>query len=132
LHYTATGIDSRICHYKLPSGSNSWQLLYTFGAGITGAPCMIEGQFGAANELDVGNFELCVVAGGQIQHWWRDNHALGGWSHSATFGANANRVIALVEGSFGFNLELVVENNDGHYQHYWRDAGGWHPGVVIL
>jgi hypothetical protein len=41
-------------------------------------------------------------------------------------------VIALVEGSFGFNLELVVENNDGHYQHYWRDAGGWHPGVVIL
>jgi Papain family cysteine protease len=132
LHYTATGIDSRICHYKLPSGSNSWQLLYTFGAGITSAPCMIEGQFGAANELDVGNFELCVVAGGQIQHWWRDNHAFGGWNHSATFGANANRVIALVEGSFGFNLELVVENNDGHYQHYWRDAGGWHPGVVIL
>ena len=46
--------------------------------------------------------------------------------------ANAKRVVALVEGSFGFNLELVVENLDGHYQHYWRDGNGWHAGVVIV
>jgi hypothetical protein len=132
LHYAATGVHGEICHYKLPSGSNTWQLINVFGAGFTSAPCMIEGQFGAGDELDVGNFELCVVASGQIQHWWRDNHALGSWMQSATFGNNAARVIALVEGSFGFNLELVVETLDGHYQHYWRDGTGWHQGVVIV
>jgi hypothetical protein len=132
LHYAATGVHGEICHYKLASGSNTWQLINVFGAGFTSAPCMIEGQFGAGDELDVGNFELCVVANGQIQHWWRDNHALGGWTQSATFGNNAARVIALVEGSFGFNLELVVETSDGHYQHYWRDGTGWHQGVVIV
>jgi hypothetical protein len=93
---------------------------------------MIEGQFGAGSELEVGNFELCVVAVGQIQHWWRDNHALTPWAQSAVFGNNAMRVVALVQGSFGFNLELVVETLDGHYQHYWRDGAGWHAGVVIV
>jgi len=46
--------------------------------------------------------------------------------------SNASRVVALVEGSFGFNLELIVETLDGHYQHYWRDGSGWHAGVVIV
>jgi hypothetical protein len=131
LHYTATGVHGEICHYKLAQGG-SWQLINVFGFGITSAPCMIEGQFGAKDELDVGNFELCVVASGQIQHWWRDNHALTPWQQSAVFGQNASRVVALLQGSFGFNLELVVENLDGHYQHYWRDAAGWHAGVVIV
>jgi hypothetical protein len=54
-------------HFKLAAGSASWQLLSTFGLGITSAPCMIEGQFGATNELDVGNFELCVATDGFIQ-----------------------------------------------------------------
>jgi hypothetical protein len=27
------------------------------------------GQFNAAHEADVGNFELCVAANGQIEHW---------------------------------------------------------------
>jgi hypothetical protein len=31
---------------------------------------MIESQFNAAHEADVGNFELCVAANGQIEHWW--------------------------------------------------------------
>jgi hypothetical protein len=132
LHYAATGLHGEICHYRLLPGASTWALINVFGTGFTSAPCMIEGQFGAGNELDVGNFELCVVAGGQVQHWWRDNHALSAWSHSATFGSNAARVVALVEGSFGFNLELIVENLDGHYQHYWRDGSGWHAGVVIV
>ena len=112
-------------------GSSTWQLINVFGAGLTSAPCMIEGQFGASSELDVGNFELCVATGGHIQHWWRDNHALGPWTQSAVFGENVRRVVALLEGSFGFNLELIVETLDNHYQHYWRNNSGWHQGEVI-
>jgi hypothetical protein len=132
LHYAATGLQGEICHYRLTAGSTAWQLINVFGSGFTSAPCMIEGQFGAGSEVDVGNFELCVVASGQIQHWFRDNHTLGSWMRSAVFGQNARRVVALVEGSYGFNLELIVETLDGHYQHYWRNGSGWHQGVVIV
>jgi hypothetical protein len=35
------------------------------------------------------------------------------------------------QGSFGFNLELVVETLDLRYQRYWRDGARWHQGVVF-
>jgi hypothetical protein len=50
---------------------------------------------------------------------------------SATFGSDVQAVVALVQGSFGFNLEVIVLRKDGMLQHYWRDNGGWHAGVVI-
>jgi hypothetical protein len=52
---------------------NVWNAGPMFGSGIQSPPCMIEGQYGAGNENAVGNFELCVTAGGQVQHWWRNN-----------------------------------------------------------
>ena len=109
----------------------AWNASATFGSGISSPPCMIEGEFNAANEKAVGNFELCVAAGGQVQHWWRANSGDGLWRKSATFGHDIRAVAALVEGSFGFNLEVVVLRNDNKLQHYWRDGGGWHEGVVI-
>jgi hypothetical protein len=95
---------------------------------------MIQGQFQMANEYGNGNFELCVaMPDGTIQHWWRNNQAGGGfpWTKDATFGQNVARVVALIQGSFGFNLELIALRHDGMLQHYWRDNGGWHAGVVI-
>jgi hypothetical protein len=50
----------------------------------------------------------------------------------AQFGSNVNRVIALLQGSFGFNLELIVLRNDGMLQHYWRDDGGWHADAGTI
>jgi hypothetical protein len=41
-------------------------------------------------------------------------------------------VLSLLQGSFGFNLEVIVERTDGRHQHYWRDGAGWHAGVVIV
>ncbi|HEV7410058.1 MAG TPA: C1 family peptidase [Bradyrhizobium sp.] len=108
-----------------------WHAGAIFGSGIGSSPCMIEGSYGAANENAVGNFELCVAAGGKVQHWWRANSGDGLWRKSATFGHDIRAVATLVEGSFGFNLEVVVLRNDNKLQHYWRDGGGWHEGVVI-
>ncbi len=108
-----------------------WNAGAIFGAGCSSGPCMIEGQFGARDENDVGNFELCVAVGGKVQHWWRDNHGDGQWHNSATFAHDVQAVAALVEGSFGFNLEVIVLRTDRKLQHYWRDGAGWHEGVVI-
>ena len=106
----------------------------TFGSGIRSHPCMIEGMYGATDEYKKGNFELCVAAGGMVQHWWRDNGGSGAWNHSATFGdGHITAEGGLLEGCFGFNLELIVERADGHVQHYWRDGSlNWHPGAIIL
>lgn len=108
-----------------------WNAAATFGSGVASPPCMIESSYGAPDEKRPGNFELCVAVGGQVQHWWRNNAGDGQWRQSATFGHNVLAVAGLVQGSFGFNLEAVVLRTDRQLQHYWRDGGGWHEGVVI-
>jgi hypothetical protein len=113
----------------------TWKSGASFGSGVNSSPCMIQGQFGMSDEYDNGNFELCVaVPDGTVQHWWRDNgsdSSANHWFRSATFGADVKRVIALVQGSFGFNLEMIAIRTDGQLQHYWRDDSGWNAGVII-
>jgi len=110
---------------------NVWKPGLIFGSGIVSPPCMIEGQYGASDENHIGNFELCVAARGQVLHWWRDNQGDMQWRTSATFGSNVQAVIALIEGSYGFDLEVVALRTDGQLQHFWRDGAGWHTGPVI-
>jgi hypothetical protein len=90
---------------------------------------MIEDGSAPRAKLDVGNFELCRCRGAN-QHWWRNSLATL-WRQSATFGHDIQAVAALVEGSFGFNLEVIVLRFDRKLQHYWRNGTGWHEGVVI-
>jgi hypothetical protein len=109
-----------------------WIAGVTFGSGISSPPCMIEGLYGATDENRAGNFELCVaVPGGRIQHWWRNNQGRLEWINSATFGHDVRAVAGLLEGSFGFNLEVIALRTDNQLQHYWRDGSGWHEGAVI-
>jgi hypothetical protein len=112
-------------------GAMPWYAGPVFGSGITSPPVMIQGQYGMATEYGIGNFELCVAAGGQVQHWWRDNSGSLAWYHSATFGHDVAAVAGLIESSFGFNLEIVVLRTDRRLQHYWRDGAGWHEGALI-
>ncbi|MCW2603333.1 MAG: Papain family cysteine protease [Pseudonocardiales bacterium] len=128
-------------------GDRSWNGGTIFGTGVGDTPIvMIEGTSGANDELTAGNFELCVAVDGRVQHWWRNNaypeRRDGGrlrplhpdprdWTHSDTFGHDVRHVWGLVQGSFGQNLELIVERTDGVAQHYWRDGAGWHEGAAI-
>jgi len=136
LHYVCTGNNQQIHHFSRTSLSSSWQLRETFGEGITGAPVMIESQYGASNELDFGNFELCVpVSGGGVEHWYRDNHAGGGWQKAEAFstvGFTITQIIGLLEGSINFDLEMVAECSDGHIRHFWRFLGFWFGGNLIV
>jgi Papain family cysteine protease len=129
LHYVCTQTDGQMHHYH--RSSSGWNPVTTFGAGVDSAPCVIEGTYGAGDERSVGNFELAVAVGGTIEHWWRFNAVPGPWNRSAVFGSGARRVIGLIQSTFGTNLEIIVENQTGTYQHYWRDGAGWHAGVTI-
>ena len=108
-----------------------WHKGVQFGNNINSSPCMIEASYGAADEKSVGNFELCVGVGEKVEHWWRNNQGDGLWRKSATFGDNVKSVLSLVEGSFGFNLEVIVLRYDDKLQHYWRDSNGWHAGATF-
>ncbi len=136
LDLVAVRRDGTMQHfYRDDIGKTGWHAGVTFGAGVGSPPVMIEGQYGAADENAIGNFELCVAVGGHVEHWWRNNQGgaveSGVWSRSAAFGHDVRCVVALIEGSFGFDLEVVVDRTDGRLQHYWRDGGGWHEGPVI-
>ena len=210
----------------------AWKAGEVFGDHVGDTPvCMIQGEFGAVDELTPGNFELCVAVGGKLEHWWRDNSAIaseppreeavrsrfsdrvsleplphvhaaeghrgaapaeprdegklarpafGGraervhpglgelvdvqaagpihdsiaavigsavlvpdrqgigamaattrWHRSGAFGADIKHVWGLLQGSFGFNLEVIVERTDGALVHWYRDGEGWHEGEVI-
>lgn len=132
LEVVAVGDDGCMEHWWRDDDHGfAWRLRGRFGAGVASPPCMIEGQFGADDETLIGNYELCVAVGGQVQHWWRANRGDGAWRHSASFGHHVQAVVSLVEGSFGFNLEVIVLRFDRMLQHYWRDGAGWHEGAVI-
>jgi hypothetical protein len=107
-----------------------WHTGPEFGNGIGGPPCMIEGSYGAGSEKAAGNFELCVAAGGAVQHWLRNQSDML-WRQSASFGHSVLAVVSLVEGSYGFNLEVIVLRTANKLQHYWRDGAGWHEGPVF-
>ena len=106
-----------------------WHAGPSFGSGVHSPPVHDPGPVRHGLEFAQGNFELCVAVDGQVQHWWRNNAGDGGWRQSATFGHDVQAVAGLVEGSFGFNLEVVVLRTDRQLQHYWRDGAGWHEGV---
>ena len=39
-------------------------------------------------------------------------------------------VLGLIEGSFGFDLEVIALLNDGKIQHFWR-SNQWYAGPVF-
>jgi len=128
--------DGRMEHFsRAPGPGASWQSEGTFGEGNAhGPPCMIEGQFNSLTESSLGDFELCVAVGDQFQHWrWSDPLDTGArsWNLADTFGSNVEEVVALIESSFTFQLELIVLRTDDRLQHYRRDGAGWHAGDIL-
>ncbi|MFD3545620.1 C1 family peptidase [Streptomyces sp. NPDC058655] len=133
LDLVATRTDGRMQVWWRDDGHGlTWHPGEVFGAGAVCAPCLIEGQYGACDEDTAGNYELCVaVAGGRVEHWWRGNASGSAWRRSAVFGHDVLAVTGMLQGSFGFNLEVVVLRTDRVLQHHWRDGSGWHEGAVI-
>ncbi|MEU9106755.1 C1 family peptidase [Streptomyces xanthophaeus] len=135
LELVAARTDGRMQAWWQDDGAGcAWRAGEVFGSGAAAvsAPCLIESQHGAADEDTAGNYELCVaVEGGRVEHWWRGNASGSAWARGAVFGQEVLAVTGMLQGSFGFNLEVVVLRTDRRLQHYWRDGAGWHEGPVI-
>jgi len=58
-------------------------------------------------------------------------HFVSRWHHGATFGSDVKHAWGLLQGSFGFNLEAIIERTDSSLQHWYRDGEGWHEGETI-
>lgn len=131
LHFVGATADGRMSHWRRAAPDQGpWVLLERFGEATSG-PCMIEGTYGAGNEMNPGNLELVVAVGDVIHHWFRTHAPGSAWVRSQVFGASVKRVIGMIQSSIGTNLELLVERMDDRVQHYWRDAAGWHAGSLI-
>jgi len=93
-----------------------------------------------------GDYELCVAVSGHIEHWWTHGNpeptpqSLHGttakWKKIVTFSTNVagrhvKQVPGLMQSSYGFNLELVAELDNGKLQHFSRDGSGWHARKVF-
>jgi hypothetical protein len=131
LEYVGVTNNGQLQHFWRTENDFAWHEGVIFGGGVTGSPVMIQGQFGMADEAGTGNFELCVAVGGRVEHWWRNNGGRGEWIRSAIFGHDIASVVGLCEGSWGMNLELIVQRADGKVQHYHRAGSVWNEGPVI-
>ena len=129
LDYIAVNTDGTMQRYYRPASGN-WSAEEKFGANVHSTPVVLRSEYGAANEVTPGNYELCVAVNGQIQHWWTAGEAAAKWTNDASFGSNVHSVVGLIEGSFGFDLELIALLNDGSLQHFWRDST-WHAGPIF-
>ncbi len=131
LEFIATLTNGQMQHWW--RNGDQWVGDELVGAGVASPACMIQGQFGANTDADNGNFEVCVaMPDGTAQHWWRNNQDPSfPWAMSASFGSGIKQVVALLQGSFGFNLEAIVLRTDGMLEHYYRDNAGWHSTDII-
>jgi len=130
LDYVCVNNDGTMQRYCRLISNGNWVAEEKFGSNVHSAPVMIRSEFGAPDEATSGNYELCVAVNGQIQHWWCGINNTPQWANSATFGSNVHSVLGLVEGSFGFDLEVIALLNDGKIQHFWR-SNQWYAGPVI-
>ena len=75
----------------------------------------------------MGAFELVVVVNQQVQHWRRSNSGTTGWTLISTFGSSIAEVLGLLQGSYGFDLEVVLRSTNGSLSHWFSDAPnpGW-------
>jgi len=117
-----------------------WVACETFGNNVDSPPVMIRSQFGATDETVPGNYELCVAVDGAIEHWWMNGNpeptTSGSWTMSEIFqtdrkGRKVKQVLGMVESSYGFDLEVVAELDNGALQHFSRDGAGWHAREVF-
>jgi hypothetical protein len=60
----------------------------------------------------------------------------GEWTMSEIFqtdqqGRKVKQVLGMIESSYGFDLEVIAELDNGDLQHFSRDGAGWHAKIVF-
>ncbi len=134
---------NNLVHYyrdNSATGGGRWSPTAVITSSATARGSLIQSSYSTPNAP--GNFEVVVLEGNNLVHYYRDNSASGGgkWSRTVVITSNATGPASLIQTNYSTpnapgNLELVVP--EGHdLVHYYRDdsaSGGnkWYRGPVI-
>jgi hypothetical protein len=128
-----------LVHYwRDNSNGNKWNRQDVITSSATGAGALIQSTY-KGNSGAPGNFEVVVLEGSNLVHYWRDNANGNKWIRQAIITSNATSPAALIQSSYKSNpgapgnFELVVKEGSS-LVHYWRDNSNgnvWHRQDVI-
>jgi hypothetical protein len=140
LHVVAVTTSNQLQLFWRSPSEEEWHEGELFGEGIPNTPpIMIQDFWGTKDENAAGGFQLLVANSiGNVEHWQGLNHnALSYpptegkpwvWEKVSEFGnGEVKHVWGLVQGSFNFGLEAIVEDIEGDLWH-WRYNGEWEKG----
>lgn len=126
--------SSRLVHYRNNNQTGAWEEQGEISTKATGPGCIIQSSF---QSNDHGNFEVVVLEGNQLVHYWKD-HTKNKWNRVAVISDRATSSGWIVQsrirdGQHG-NFEVVVCEGK-QLVHYWKDnsdlANPWRRGLVI-
>ncbi|MDH4393891.1 MAG: DUF1929 domain-containing protein [Aquabacterium sp.] len=112
-------------------GFNGWKLTGVFATGASGAPALIQGNWGG-----VGNYEVVVpVSSGGLASFWRNNDvAARPWNAFTKPAATGTyRAASLIQGYDGGrgNFELVALRGDAVDVFFRDDAPAWRSTTTL-
>lgn len=122
-----------LVHYwrKNSDGSKRWYRAQVITNRATGAASLIQSTYRSDSSAP-GNFELIVMEGRDLVHYWRDNSHPGDvWTRQAVITtASQNGPGTLIESSYG-NLELLVVRGN-NITHFWRDPSSGNKWIEVV
>jgi len=120
-----------LVHYYRDNTNGKWHATVVISSSATGPGSIIQTSYGTPNAP--GNFEVVVLEGKNLVHYYRDNTTNSKWNRTTVITSNATGPGTLIQSSYGTpnkpgNFEVIVPEGD-HYVHYYRDnsaSGSWH------
>ncbi|MGB4548867.1 MAG: AbfB domain-containing protein, partial [Syntrophales bacterium] len=120
--------DGSVYHYWRSWQDGRWRFATTVGANCMFAPAAFQNMLDGDAKF---NYELFVVEGDHVQHYWRD-WLDGKWHKGARFGSGVQSGPAAFMNQANGNFEVFVVEN-GKVQHYWRkpSESQWRKGSTF-
>ncbi len=111
---------SNLVHWRHDNSDvrNAWRRAQVISTAATGPGCIIQSTLGSP-----GNFEVVVLEGSTLQHYWHDNSDLESpWQKGGIVSSNATGPGCLIQSTLGSpgNFEVVVLEATELW-HHWHD-----------
>src|SRR6266851_1936490 len=99
-----------------------WSRAQVISTRATGPGCIIQSSFRSGDD---GNFEVVVLEGNELVHYWHDNSNVAlPWSRAQVTSVAATGPGSLIQSSYGpggeGNFEVIVQECEQSVVHYWH------------
>lgn len=111
-------------YFRDNTKGQGWNKTAVISSLATGSGCIIQSSFGTPDAP--GNFEVVVLEGKNLVHYFRDNTPnKQTWSRTAVITSSATGPGTIIQSSYSTpnapgNFEVIVPEGS-HYVHYYRD-----------